>query len=114
MAASVLLIIGAYLFGSIPVLYWIGKKRGYDLREALGLSATVRLPEFSLGWEARFARMSDTIDPQTRTVGVIVEVDDPYEGVRPGVRPPLVKEMFVEVEISVQVGISDIRRKNMQ
>jgi multidrug efflux pump subunit AcrA (membrane-fusion protein) len=45
------------------------------------------------------ARFSDTIDPETRTVGVIVEVDRPYEDIQPGVRPPLVKGMFVYVEL---------------
>ena len=43
--------------------------------------------------------MSDTVDPRTRTVGVIVAVDDPYRRVVPGERPPLVKNMYVEVEI---------------
>jgi multidrug efflux pump subunit AcrA (membrane-fusion protein) len=42
--------------------------------------------------------MSPTIDPQTRTVGAIVEVDEPYRQAQPGIRPPLVKELFVEVE----------------
>ncbi|MDD5095397.1 MAG: glycerol-3-phosphate acyltransferase [Dehalococcoidia bacterium] len=28
---EVLFVIGAYLFGSLPVLYWIGKARGFDL-----------------------------------------------------------------------------------
>jgi len=30
---------------------------------------------------------------------VIVEVDAPYANVRPGVRPPLVKGLFVEVDL---------------
>jgi multidrug efflux pump subunit AcrA (membrane-fusion protein) len=50
-------------------------------------------------WDGRFARMSDTLDPDTRTVGVIVEVDQPYADVQPGVRPPLVKGLFVEVDL---------------
>ena len=44
--------------------------------------------------------MADTIDPETRTVGVIVAVDRPYGQAVPGVRPPLTKNMFVEVEIT--------------
>lgn len=69
--------------------------------DSLGLSARVWLrgDEFSTYWDGRVARFSDTVDPETRTVGVIVEVDDPYAGVRPGIRPPLVKGMFVEVEL---------------
>ncbi len=71
------------------------------LRQALGLSARVWLrgENTTVMWEGRVARFSDTIDPQTRTVGVIVEVDGPYENVQPGVRPPLLKGLFVEVEL---------------
>jgi multidrug efflux pump subunit AcrA (membrane-fusion protein) len=71
------------------------------LPEVLGLSATVRLRsgDFAVEWAARFARISATIDPETRTVGVIVAVDEPYRRARPPVRPPLVKNMFVEVEL---------------
>lgn len=67
----------------------------------LNLSATVRLRSGNLDaqWEARFTRISDTVDPQTRTVGVIVAVDDPYQKAVLGERPPLTKNMFVEVEL---------------
>lgn len=70
-------------------------------REILGLRAAVRLrvQDFEVEWDARFARLSEVIDPQTRTVGVIVTVDDPYRQAQPGIRPPLVKGMFVEVEL---------------
>lgn len=33
MLDNILLVIGAYLFGSLPVLYWIGRWRGVDLRK---------------------------------------------------------------------------------
>jgi multidrug efflux system membrane fusion protein len=67
----------------------------------LGLEATVRLQadEVAASWDARFDRLSDRIDPQTRTVGVIVVVDEPYRKAIPGLRPPLAKDMFVEVEL---------------
>ncbi len=68
-----------------------------DLGDLLGISASVRLPEFDIRWPARLVRFSPTIDPDTRTIGGIVEVDEPYSQARPGIRPPLVKEMFVEV-----------------
>ena len=67
--------------------------------QVLGFKAKVRLQEIGVEWDARFVRMSDTIDPKTRTMGVIVEVDEPYMNAIPGVRPPLIKGMFVEVEI---------------
>jgi multidrug efflux pump subunit AcrA (membrane-fusion protein) len=67
----------------------------------LGISAHVWLRDTSgdVHWPARFSRLSDTLDPETRTVGVIVTVDDPYANVQPGIRPPLVKGLFVEVEL---------------
>jgi membrane fusion protein, multidrug efflux system len=69
--------------------------------EALGLEAVVRLDagDLLVEWPGRVARLSETVDPRTRTLGVIIEVDDPYREVVPGRRPPLVKAMFVEVEI---------------
>ncbi len=71
------------------------------LPDFLGFTATVHLRGGSVEaqWNARFMRINDTIDPDTRTVGVIVAVDDPYQNSVPGVRPPLSKNMFVEVEI---------------
>ena len=50
-------------------------------------------------WEGSVVRFSDQLDPQTRTLGVIVEVDKPYSNIQPGVRPPLVKGFFVRVEL---------------
>ncbi len=69
--------------------------------ERAGFQATIRLAtgEEVIEWRARFARISDTIDPKTRTVGVIVVVDNPYENMVPGKKPPLAKGLFVEVEL---------------
>lgn len=50
-------------------------------------------------WEAEFVRFSDQVDPQTRTIGVVVAVDRPLEKAIPGRRPPLSKGMFVQVVI---------------
>ena len=44
--------------------------------------------------------MTDTLDPKTRTIGVVVEVDEPYGDVMPGSRPPLIKGFFVEVHLT--------------
>ncbi len=69
--------------------------------ESFGFSATVRLRAGNdvVEWPARFARISDTVDPKTRTIGAIVAVDGPYAKATPGQRPPLTKGMFVEIEI---------------
>lgn len=72
-----------------------------SIGEHLGLTARVWLrdPSGDVQWPARFSRLSDTLDPDTRTAGVIVTVDEPYSNVEPGVRPPLVKGLFVEVDL---------------
>lgn len=69
---------------------------------ALGLNAVVRLRTAShmVAWPARVDRISGSIDPQTQTIGVVVAVDRPYEAAQPGQRPPLLRETFVEVELS--------------
>lgn len=50
-------------------------------------------------WEAEFVRFSDQVDPQTRTIGVVIAVDRPLHKAIPGRRPPLSKGMFVDVII---------------
>ena len=76
--------------------------RMHNLSSLFGLSVSVRLANagFDVSWDARFARADATIDPQTRTVGVIVVVDRPYDQIIIGKRPPLVRNMFCEVEIT--------------
>ncbi len=72
-----------------------------ELIRALGLAIEVRLETQGgpVVWKGRFARLSDTVDPKTRTMGVIGEIDDPYSHVAPGRRPPLTKGMFVRMDI---------------
>lgn len=69
--------------------------------ESIGLEAVVRLRAGSdvVEWPARFARTSDSVDPKTRTIGAIVAVDGAYLQATPGQRPPLIKGLFVEIEI---------------
>lgn len=69
--------------------------------EVLDVTPVVRLRagDLTVEWPGRVARVAETVDPQTRTVGVIVAVDDPYTQARPGKRPPLTRSMFVEVEL---------------
>ncbi len=74
------------------------------LAQKLGMKALVRirLNENTVEWPATVVRISDTVDPKTRTIGAIVSVDKAYKNVVPGERPPLIKGMFVEVEISAR------------
>ncbi|MEM7776224.1 MAG: HlyD family efflux transporter periplasmic adaptor subunit [Pseudomonadota bacterium] len=70
--------------------------------ERIGWTAKIRLrfSDRDTVWNANVLRTSDTIDPTTRSIGVIVSVTDPYTSARPGIRPPLVKGTFVQVELS--------------
>ena len=73
-----------------------------EFAELIALDPVVRL---DLGnhvaeWQAEFVRFSDTVDPETRTMGVVVAVDNPFEKVIPGYKPPLSKGMFVNVVMS--------------
>lgn len=72
--------------------------------ETLGFHVVVRLRngDRAVEWKGRFARVSDTIDTATRTVGVIVVVEGAYAQAVPGDRPPLTKGMFVEVELAAR------------
>ncbi|RLJ20823.1 efflux RND transporter periplasmic adaptor subunit [bacterium endosymbiont of Escarpia laminata] len=81
-----------------------------DSHHLFGITAEVKLNQGLLKavWQGRVARMSDTLDPKTRTVGVIVEVDEPYANVRPGVRPPLLKGLFVEVTLMGSVRTNSL------
>ncbi len=71
------------------------------LREVLAITASVRLKtgDLSAEWDAQLSRIDATIDPQTRTLGIIVVVEEPYKKMIVGVRPPLVRNMFCEVEL---------------
>ncbi|MDJ0740055.1 MAG: efflux RND transporter periplasmic adaptor subunit [Gammaproteobacteria bacterium] len=48
-------------------------------------------------WQAEFVRFTDSVDTDTRTIGVVVAIDKPFQKARPGLRPPLSKGMFVRV-----------------
>lgn len=78
--------------------------------EQIGFAATVRLRagDDVIEWPARFARVSDTIDPKTRTIGAIVAVDGAYAKATPGDRPPLTKGMFVEIELRTKARSEEL------
>jgi RND family efflux transporter MFP subunit len=67
----------------------------------LKLEAVVRLKTatHTIEWAARVDRAAGVVDPQTQTMGVVVVVDRPYEQARPGQRPALARNTFVEVEL---------------
>lgn len=69
--------------------------------ERLHLQVRVRLVGESnddVYWNARLVRLSESIDPVRDTLGLVVEVPRPYDGIIPGVKPPLIKGMSTSVE----------------
>ncbi|MEE9303129.1 MAG: hypothetical protein V3U84_05010 [Thiotrichaceae bacterium] len=67
----------------------------------MNLEARVRLvgDTDSSIWEGKLIRMSESVDPVRDTLGLVIAVDKPYEGVIPGKRPPLLKGMHASVEL---------------
>lgn len=65
-----------------------------------GLKATVTLESGAVvtQWQAAFDRFAG-VESATRTVSVVVSVDDPFGKASVGRRPPLVSGMYVEVEL---------------
>ena len=49
-------------------------------------------------WDGELIRLSESVDPVRDTLGLVVAVDKPYEGIIPGKRPPLLKGMYTSVE----------------
>jgi RND family efflux transporter MFP subunit len=92
--------ISALLRSDEPLNLLENSQQRPDQRFPLKASIHLREGGIDAAWEGRFARFSDTLDTKTRTVGIIIEIDDPYSRVQPGVRPPLLKGMFVEATLS--------------
>jgi multidrug efflux pump subunit AcrA (membrane-fusion protein) len=69
-----------------------------EVLQSFGLSATVEIAggDFK-NWTAKVERFSDNLDPQSRTVGVIVSVQDSYKHINPGSSPPLLEGMYMKV-----------------
>jgi len=76
-------------------------RAGGRINDRLKLSAKVRLVNGmpSAVWKARVLRISDSIDPTRQTLGMVVGVEDSYDKMIPGKRPPLIKGMYTSVDI---------------
>ena len=87
------------------------------LKDILHVTAQVRLQAGKrfVTWTARAIR-AETVEPETRTVPIVVAVDEPYGDLRPGRRPPLARGMFVEVALrgKTQSGCQVIPRSALQ
>ena len=66
-----------------------------------GLSAKVSIQhgDRKVSWDATISRVSATINPQTQSLGIVAQVEKPYLLAESGKRPPLISDMFVEVEL---------------
>ena len=53
-------------------------------------------------WDATISRVSASINPQTQSLGIVATVDNPYSLAQSGRRPPLISDMFVQVELQGQ------------
>lgn len=75
--------------------------RAGEIMREFGITARIRAVNLDTQpvWNARLDRINDSIDSGTRTLGVIVAVDDPYRRAVVGTKPPLVKNLYVEVEL---------------
>ncbi|MFT5697819.1 MAG: multidrug efflux system membrane fusion protein [Desulforhopalus sp.] len=77
---------------------------GFDMdkiRQMIGVKAEVRLPMFHREaiWEGAFRRTGESVDLDTGALTIYVAVKNPYENMKPGVRPPLVPNLYCEVEL---------------
>ncbi|MBN4049827.1 hypothetical protein JYT84_00205 [bacterium AH-315-M10] len=72
---------------------------GFKLFERIHIPARVSwgAADRRFHWKGKVVRMRGVLDQATRTMGVVVEVPDPYKGINPGLQPPLLPDMFCEV-----------------
>ncbi|WP_212524096.1 hypothetical protein [Actibacterium sp. MT2.3-13A] len=95
---------------SFPLLIGAAKPGGLagmaELHQALDrISAELRLvSDPSQRWQGRVLRVENALDPQARSVPVVVAVDAPYAGIAPPDRLPLVPNMYVEVVLTGSLG----------
>ncbi|MFT5719805.1 MAG: multidrug efflux system membrane fusion protein [Motiliproteus sp.] len=80
---------------------FVGDANADSLIQRLGLTARVRLAGNGQNgsWDAKVERISNNLDPVSRTIGVIVGISDPYQQIQPGIKPPLLEGMYMEIEL---------------
>ncbi|MFO7786913.1 MAG: efflux transporter periplasmic adaptor subunit [Halospina sp.] len=52
-------------------------------------------------WDASVTRVASGLDPGTRTVQVVLSVEEPYRNANPPEQPPLVRDMYVQGTLSL-------------
>ncbi|MGF1686362.1 HlyD family secretion protein [Photobacterium japonica] len=79
---------------------------GYPRADQLDITASIALSsgDFMQRWPARVTRISDTVNANQATVGVILEVQQNYRQLSPESAPPLVNGMFVQAHLTGQTN----------
>lgn len=67
---------------------------------SLGAEVGLETATRKVTWPAGIQRTTGFVDPQTQSVGVVVTVDDPDGQAAAGLRPRLLRNTFVEVELT--------------
>lgn len=72
-----------------------------ELLQNLGVQAEVVLPDrvYDARWKGEVLRIGESQDMETRTIAMVVRVEDPYGQIVAGKRPPLLKGMYVTVNL---------------
>lgn len=72
-----------------------------ELINTLRFKAEVVLPNplYDARWKGNVVRIGESQDMETRTIAIVVRVEDPYGQIVPGKRPPLLKGMYVAVNL---------------
>ncbi len=80
---------------NLPLAYRDGSSTG----QGPAVKLTARFAGRDHSWQGRIVRTEGEIDPRTRMVNAIAQVQDPYARGRNSSRPPLAVGMFVKAEI---------------
>ena len=72
------------------------------------IKATIQLNSgnLNLSWPAKVARISETVDENQATAGIILEIAQDYSQLQPSNATPLVNGMFVKAEIEGVANLS--------
>ncbi len=65
--------------------------------KSLKAKVMLRTASSIVQWNAKVDRVTEAMDPKTRTRGLVLTVKDPYGKATPGLRPPLVRDTAVQV-----------------
>ncbi|MCO4782312.1 MAG: hypothetical protein KC646_08285 [Candidatus Cloacimonetes bacterium] len=75
--------------------------------ESLKVKAIVRsASNHNFKWQGNVSRIKESLDAASRTVGVVIEVEQPYNPKMIASQPPLLHGMYVQVRLSTENRVS--------